>query len=111
MNIEQETEMLKNWNNTKTQKDTTTKTQKVYGDYAEDFVCKCGGVIDVYINWNNGDETPICRNRCEHFTNKNDYFIKWVCDVANGLQKGITSKEDYLKRLEIHNKKYGGQEK
>ena len=34
------------------------------GDYSESFPCEfCGGVIDVFINWNNGDEIPKCR-RC-----------------------------------------------
>jgi len=49
----------------------------LYGDYTEDFNCLCGSPIDVIINWNNGDETPRCRNRCNKFS------IQWYCDTAN----------------------------
>ena len=42
-----------------------TTTIEIKGDYSEDFPCpKCGGIVDVFINWNNGDEHARCRKGC-----------------------------------------------
>ena len=39
-----------------------------YGDYSLDTPCPCGGVLDVYIDWNTGDEHVRCRNNCGKLT-------------------------------------------
>ena len=50
-------------------------------DYTEDFPCKCGGNLDVYIDWNNGDETMFCENRCEF--SETAGFLDWFCETKN----------------------------